>query len=260
MARIKGIAVKKEHGQHFLRDKSVVKHMLDQVTIAKSCVFEIGCGDGFLTRAILSRPITRLWVFEIDPEWATLVQQSIIDTRLQIFQQDFLTADWSRFQPHAPWTVLANLPYHVTFPILSKFVEHRQLLKEGVIMVQEEVAQKIVKQEGRGYGYVSLYFQYYFEWQLLTKVPPTAFEPPPKIYSRLLYFKPRPNLVPIAREKEFWAFIKHSFAYPRRTLRNNLKQTHLPLTKIDERILSLRAQQLGMPDFLAVWSALLEQM
>ena len=87
--------------------------------------------------------------------------------------------------------MLANLPYQVTFPILHNFQKNRHLLKEGVIMIQEEVAEKILKTSGRGYGYPSLFFQRYFTWKKLDKVPPTAFFPPPKVDSRLLYFKPR---------------------------------------------------------------------
>ena len=86
-------------------------------------------------------------------------------------------------------------------------------------MIQEEVAQKIVKTSGRGYGFPSLFFQHYFEWKLLEKVPPGAFFPPPKVYSRLLYFKPKKMLQQIPDEAEFWEFIKHCFAQPRRTLK-----------------------------------------
>lgn len=257
MVRVQGIKLKKQHGQNFLRDQSVVNHMLSQVHLDKNTnVFEIGCGDGFLTRSILQKPIARLWAFEIDPEWAAYIQQKISDPRLTVYEQDFLETRADFFVQDQPWTVLSNLPYHVTFPILFRFVEYASMLREGVVMVQEEVAQKIVQQEGRGYGYISLYMQYHFEWKLLNKVPPSAFEPPPKIYSRLLYFKPRTERIPIKDETRFWAFIKYAFAYPRRTLRNNLKQTHLPLTKIDERILSLRAQQMKMADFLALWKLL----
>ena len=66
-----GIQLKKGYGQHFLRDQSVVDKMIAQVTLTpETSVFEIGCGDGFLTKSILQTPIRRLWVFEIDPEWA----------------------------------------------------------------------------------------------------------------------------------------------------------------------------------------------
>ncbi|MFT6765937.1 MAG: 16S rRNA (adenine1518-N6/adenine1519-N6)-dimethyltransferase, partial [Alteromonas naphthalenivorans] len=167
---------------------------------------------------------------------------------------DFLAVDLEVLKPHAPWTVLSNLPYHLTFPILHRLQASREYLSEGILMMQEEVAQKIVKKGGRGYGYVSLFFQYYFDWDLLVKVPPTAFYPQPKVFSRLIKFKTKQNVKPIPEEKEFWRFIKTCFANPRRTLRNNLMQTHIELDTISEDLLKLRSQQMTMSDFLKLWN------
>ncbi len=153
MARTGDIRLKKKYGQHFLRDRHVTQTMIDAVALdEQTCVLEIGCGDGFLTRAILQTPVARLWVFEIDPEWAAYVRKELPDERLTVFEEDVLRADLSRLESHAPWTVLANLPYQVTFPILYRLHEYRHLLREGVVMMQEEVAQKIIKTSGRGYG------------------------------------------------------------------------------------------------------------
>ena len=153
MASTAGIAVKKQFGQHFLREQWVVKEITHAVALDKeSSVFEIGCGDGFLTEAILAEPLARLWIFEIDPEWAQYVTQKYgSDTRLVMHEANILDVDFSVFEQHAPWTLLANLPYQITFPLLHLFQKNRAYLKEGVIMVQEEVAQKIVKTSGRGY-------------------------------------------------------------------------------------------------------------
>ena len=158
---------------------------MDQVVLTpQSSVFEIGCGDGFLTRTILKSPLERLWIFEIDEDWVNYVKNEIKDERMTVFHENVLDVDFKRLEPHAPWTLLANLPYQVTFPILHMLQRNIALFKEGVIMVQEEVAQKIVKTHGRGYGHPSLFFQHYFEWRILKQVPPQAFLPPPKVYSR----------------------------------------------------------------------------
>ena len=237
-----------------MRDTRIVHNMIFAVEITKdTSIFEIGCGDGFLTQYILDTPAQRLLVFEIDPDWAHYVQEKFKDERLTVNLENFLDIDFSLLEEHKPWTVLANLPYQVTFPILHRFQEHRHLLKEGVIMIQEEVAQKIVKTKGRGYGYPSLFFQHYFEWKLLDKVPPTSFHPAPKVFSRTLYFKPRAEVVHIPEEDKFWKFIKYCFQQPRRTLKNNLMHTHYKIDKIPEAMLALRAQELSMKDLLAVW-------
>src|SRR3989338_6086620 len=147
--RASGIVLKKHHGQYFLRDRSVTFDMLCAVDVKNKSVIEIGCGDGFLTREILGQPIERLWIFEIDTQWATKVQNDYPDARMRMFCGDFLTVDLTILKPHAPWTVLANLPYHITFPILYKLHEQRDLIECSVLMMQEEVAQKIAKTRGR---------------------------------------------------------------------------------------------------------------
>lgn len=254
MAQSHGISIKKHYGQHFLRDQKVVEHMLEQVHLTdRDNVLEIGCGDGFLTREIIKHTFAHFWVFEIDPQWADFVKKSVSDKRLTIFVDNILDVNFSGLEPYKPWTILSNLPYQITFPLLHLFYKNKELIKEGVIMVQEEVAQKIVKKSGRGYGFQSLFFQHFFEWKLLQKVSPTAFLPPPKVYSRLLYFKPKKEPMPIPKEEQFWEFIKQCFLQPRRTLKNNLMQLHYEISKIPAEVLSLRAQQMNMQDFLEIW-------
>ena len=258
MTQVKGIFLKKKHGQNFLRDQSVIDHMLEHVDLNnQSSVFEIGCGDGFLTRSILQKPIARLWIFEIDPEWAHYVRSTYPDKRMRMLIENVLDADFSALEPHKPWTLLANLPYHVTFPILHKLVENRALLKEGVIMVQEEVAQKIVGTRGREYGFPSLYFQHFFDWKLLNKIKPGAFVPPPKVDSRLLYLKPKTTLDQIENEPDFWNFIKACFKQPRRMLKNNLEHLY-DISAVPTTTLQLRAQQMSKQELQQLWSLVKE--
>jgi 16S rRNA (adenine1518-N6/adenine1519-N6)-dimethyltransferase len=253
-----GIELKKKHGQNFLKERSYIDRMIDAVYLDNRInVMEIGCGEGILTQGILQGPCKQLKVFEIDPEWADFVQNLYgSDKRLAVILQNVLDANWDLLTDQGPWVLLANLPYHVTFPILYKVYKYRQIFNEGVIMVQEEVAQKIVKSGGRDYGYTSLFFQHYFTWKLLDKVPPGAFFPPPKVFSRLVYFAPKKEVVAIKKEEEFWKFIKLCFGQPRRTLQNNLKTSHFDLTRLDQEILLKRGQQLSMEDLLNIWDIL----
>ncbi len=256
--RSQGISLKKQFGQHFLRDLDVVKTMLGAINSCGKNVFEIGCGDGFLTREIVKQKVARLWVFEIDQEWASFVAKECSGyPEVTVFHENFLDVADNRFEDGAPWILFSNLPYQVTFPILRKIYHNRSFVKEGVVMVQEEVAQKIVKKEGRGYGYISLFFQHYFEWELLIKISPAAFFPPPSVYSRLLRFKVKEAPLEIEQEERFWKFIKMCFLQPRRTLRNNIDTSLYSLEKISEQYLELRAQQMTMSDFLTVWGGLL---
>jgi len=261
MAFVANIQLKKKFGQHFLTQRWVVDHAIEKVELNQdSSVLEIGGGAGFLTRAILEQKIARLWVFEIDQAWANYLKKELSKDielgRFQVFEQDFLQIDLKVLAQHQPWTVLANLPYNVSFPILEIFVRNRHLFKEGVVMVQEEVAQKIVKTSGRGYGAISLFFQYYCAWQLLDKIPPTAFNPPPKVFSRLIYFKPYGQVAPIPDEVAFWKFVRMCFKFPRRMLRNNLAQTHYNWQQLPEATLLLRAQQMDISKFLEIWQVI----
>ncbi len=252
------LPIKKRFGQHFLRQQWVLDEITQAICLdGRSSVVEIGCGDGVLTQAILTYPIARLWVFEIDIDWVNYVSDMIKDARLKVFHENILDSDLTNLQPHTPWVLLANLPYQVTFPILNIIQRNRDIIQEGVIMVQEEVAQKLLKKGGRGYGYISLFFSHYFSWKQLSKVPPTAFLPPPKVNSRLLHFKAVAEPPLIVRETEFWKFIKICFQQPRRTLKNNLAQTHLANhSAIAPSILGLRAQQLSFEQLLDLWNTI----
>ncbi len=254
-----GIDLKKVYGQHFLREQDVVDNMLDAVTLDEnSSVFEIGCGDGFLTKSILEKSIARLWIFEIDKSWADYVLEKYKDSRMTMINSDILDIKFDIFNEYKPWILLANLPYQITFPLIYKLIEYNNilgnLLKEGVVMVQEEVAQKIVQEGGRGYGFNSLYLQHFFDWKLLDKIAPTAFYPPPRIYSRLLYFKPKKNIENIPDEKGFWIFIQRSFSQPRRNLKNNLKPFHYNLENVSEETLNLRGQQMNKEELVSLWN------
>jgi 16S rRNA (adenine1518-N6/adenine1519-N6)-dimethyltransferase len=254
-----GVVLKKKYGQHFLQDPAYIQRMLSKVTLDQtSCVLEIGCGEGALTKEILKLPIKKVWVFEIDEQWIDVTNKTCnYDERLTIFHEDILQANLSKLQEEKTWILIANLPYNITFPILHVLHQYKNVISNGVIMIQEEVAQKIVKTSGRGYGYPSLFFQHYFHWKLMEKVPPTVFYPPPKVHSRFLSFQTRVDHPVIEQEDEFWKFIKMCFHQPRRTLRNNLMQSHYDLSKFSDELLQKRAQQLAMQDFLSMWKLLI---
>lgn len=254
-----GIELKKKFGQHFLHDQFFIDQVIRKIPFTQGMnVFEIGCGEGVLTKAIAEQPLlNKLQVFEIDPEWANLVKTDLqADPRVAVCETNILDINLNEFFQGEKWVLLANLPYCITFPILHLLQKSSAVVTEGVIMIQEEVAQKILQTSGRGYGYPSLFFQHYFDWQLMDKVPPTAFFPPPKVFSRLLYFKTKENPEVIINEEGFWKFIKACFLQPRRTLKNNLQQSKYGTQPFTDELLQKRAQELSMQDFLTIWKTL----
>ena len=239
---------KKALGQHFLRKQSVVDNMISRVKITDQ-VMEIGCGDGFLTEAILKQtPCKGLLCYEIDHQWADIVKENIRDPRLTIKVENILDAEFDDQKR----IILANLPYQITFPILFMIQRNKHLFPEGVIMVQEEVAQKLVAKRGKKYSATSIFLQHHFNLELMEKIPPGAFEPPPKVHSRLVYFSTK-NEPPL--DEEFWKFLKLLFKQPRRTIENNIKTTHLDLAKFPSDLLKKRAQELSIDEFIEIWSA-----
>jgi 16S rRNA (adenine1518-N6/adenine1519-N6)-dimethyltransferase len=249
---------KKHFGQHFLRKHTVVNNMIRRVKVdAETSVMEIGCGDGFLSRAILEQTkCKKLHIYEIDPEWASYVEKHIDDQRLSVNLANFLDVDLSPLYVEKPFVLLANLPYQVTFPIMFTLQRNRELFQEGVVMVQEEVAQKIVATRGRGYGATSLFLQHYFDFELMEKVEPEAFTPPPKVFSRLLYFKPKKEIEAIENEEKFWKFIKVCFKAPRQMIRNNLKASQYDIELVPEEFGRLRAQQISFEQLRELWNLL----
>lgn len=255
---------KKSLGQHFLRKKSIVEEMVQKVanSTKDAIVLEIGCGDGFLTEQILAKSgCQKLICLEIDQHWATVVQEKFgSDKRLQVENVDALNADWQSFYDgKKPMVLLANLPYNVSFPILRKLCQYKDIFSNGVVMVQEEVAQRIVATKGRDLGFISLFLQRFFDFGLMTKIGPEAFCPPPKIDSRLVYFEPKTENFTINDEEAFWKFIKASFSSPRRMIKNNLKGFNFDQKIIDEKAGLLRAQQMNFEQFLDIWNNVSKQ-
>jgi 16S rRNA (adenine1518-N6/adenine1519-N6)-dimethyltransferase len=246
---------KKKFGQNFLKDHSVVDTMIDRVEIdASTNIMEIGAGAGFLTKAILEQTkCKRLVSFEIDEEWYMELQRTIADSRFDLRLTDVLDLDWNELEELAPMVMLANLPYQISFPVLFRIQRHKHLFREGVVMLQEEVAQKLVATHGRSFSQVTLFLKHHFEFELLCKIGPEAFSPPPKVCSRLVHFKPRLKTEPIKNEERFWKFVKSAFAHPRQTLRKNLKHAGYDINKISEESLKLRSQQMTFDDFLELW-------
>lgn len=251
---------KKFLGQHFLRKQSVVDNMISAVQFEENHgIVEIGCGDGFLTKSLLKQTKSPVRCYEIDKEWGNFVKKEVNDERFNLLLENVLEADWSLIDSTRPWVILANLPYQITFPILFKIIEHKHLFTEGVVMIQEEVAQKIVSTHGRGYGVTPLRMQYHFEeLRLLDKVEPGAFLPPPSIFSRLLYFKPRKKMEVIPDEEGFWKFLGICFRSPRQNFRNNIKGTKYPISIFSEKELKLRSQQMSWDDFMNLWKRIID--
>ena len=213
-------------GQHFLTRKST----LDRIAAA-ACgertplVVEIGAGRGALTESLLERA-DKVAAIEVDPVLVHYLRQKFRDAlaagRLILVESDILKTDLSQW---GPAVIAGNLPYYITSPILERLFAAGASWKLAVILVQAEVASRIVAEPGRrDYGYLSVMVQAQARAERLFEVPRAAFRPPPKVDSAVVRLEPRDAAAGFGIKdlQLFLKFAGNCFRYKRKTLRNNL--------------------------------------
>jgi 16S rRNA (adenine1518-N6/adenine1519-N6)-dimethyltransferase len=209
-------------GQHFLVRHSILERIAESICPQKcETVIEIGPGRGALTSHLLARA-ERVIAIEIDPVLVEYLRAEFRDAPgLTLVAADVLKADLTQW---GPATVVGNLPYYITSPILEQTLALGPLLHQAVFLVQKEVAERLVARPGsRDYGYLSVQTQIRSAPELLFTVPAGAFRPPPKVDSAVVRLTPRtdPELGYLDREA-FLRFVGLCFRHKRKTIRNNL--------------------------------------
>lgn len=180
-------------GQHFLRDRRVTESIVAALPPDPPRVLEVGPGRGALTRLLLQR-FGSVRAIELDAALArSLARNLAFPPGLEVLGDDALAADLDALGAGGPWQVAANLPYSVGTPILRRLLLRPDLFPSVVVMVQLEVAERIVAPAGeRSRGLLTLETEGYAEAELLFSVPPRCFEPPPRVTSAVLRLRPRP--------------------------------------------------------------------
>ena len=216
-------------GQNFLTDDRARHAIADALgDVRERTVIEIGPGRGAITEILATRA-KRLIAIELDRELAPALAQRYADQpNVEVIEIDVLQADLSSLIPAGETAdVIGNLPYYITSDILLKLFAAGStgLLSRAVVMMQREVAERVSAAPGvRDYGLLSATAQMNAQVELLFTLPPSAFSPPPEVYSSVLrlHFAPRfseLNVDPAGFER----FLKQSFAQKRKTLENNLR-------------------------------------
>ncbi|MEM6264657.1 MAG: 16S rRNA (adenine(1518)-N(6)/adenine(1519)-N(6))-dimethyltransferase RsmA [Bacteroidota bacterium] len=239
---------KKYLGQHFLRNEDIALRIVDALTAAPDDqVVEIGPGEGVLTKYLFDK-YPNLSLVEVDPDAVTFITQRF-DPPPVIFHEDILT--WA-IGEHLSLNafLIGNLPYNISSPIFFRILENRQHIQEGVFMIQKEVAERICAGPGsKTYGILSVLIGHYYEVEMVLKVRPGAFRPPPKVDSAVIRMKRKDQqeAVPFSDLKHV---VKSAFGQRRKTLRNALKG--IPLADFPEKaeLLSKRAEQLDIQTFV----------
>lgn len=237
---------KQSLGQNFLKDPNIIQNIADAVCNDKAfAVVEIGGGTGALTEALLRR-FPDLTVIEIDGRAVELLREKF--PHLNILHQDVLKVDWIALSETLgkPLVIVGNLPYYITSQILFGMFAAKSVIKEAVVMMQLEVADRLIAvARTKAYGILAVQTQLISIPQKLFKVSPNVFYPKPEVWSAVirLTFKETESFPPNLTE-----VIRTAFNQRRKTLRNSLSK----FGTLPEAVASKRAEELSPQDFVTL--------
>ncbi|HHY45692.1 MAG TPA: 16S rRNA (adenine(1518)-N(6)/adenine(1519)-N(6))-dimethyltransferase RsmA [Firmicutes bacterium] len=267
------IRPKKRFGQHFLKDRQYIKVILDAARLSTDdVVLEIGPGTGVLTGELVTRA-GHVVAVEIDRELAAFLKERFASfSNLEVICADILTLSLTDILGFAikkgrRCKVVANLPYYITTPVIAALLNKRELFELLVVMVQEEVADRMVAQPGtKEYGAFSIMVQFYSEAEVMAHVPRGAFHPVPKVNSAVVRLKLRARpAVSVVSEAVFFDVVRAGFGKRRKMLRNALLGSDLGLCpgRVDKAFdiagipPTRRAEQLTLEEFGRLADALI---
>jgi 16S rRNA (adenine1518-N6/adenine1519-N6)-dimethyltransferase len=214
---------KKSLGQHFLVDEQVVHDIAVGLDLrSDDTVIEIGAGQGILTRELTSKAC-RVVAVELDDVLAERLREEFDGTNVEVVHGDALEMSPATLLGDDDAYVLAgNLPYNIAQPLLRQYLETHPQPRYMVVMLQSEVADSIVAEPGR-MSLLSVAVQLYGKPQLLFRVPPTAFRPPPKVNSAVVRIDVAKELrVRVDDTEAFFDLVRAGFSTRRKQLRNSL--------------------------------------
>lgn len=233
-------------GQHFLRSPGIIEKIAEAVCpVREPLVIEIGPGEGVLTQALSPRT-DRLVAIELDGNLIPGLRHRFPNA--EIVHADVLETDLKQWGPAA---VAGNLPYYITSPTIGHVLEMGSLLLHAVLMMQREVADRLVAQPGsRDFGFLTVATQARAHVEFLFPVPKGAFAPPPKVESAVVRLTP----LTLSAPDGFLNFASLCFRHKRKTLRNNLAAHYPGIRELPEG--ALRAEQLSLENLKALFGRL----
>jgi len=260
-----GAKAHKALGQNFLTDDRVIQEIVvASIKDPAVPVVEIGPGLGVLTR-VLAAEAQKVWAVELDRAKLALLHRELQGLPVEILNMDALKLDLREIWGENKGVLVGNLPYYITSPLLMHFLEQKESLQSMIVMVQKEVADRLVaKPGGKDYGILSIATQLSAQPEKIMEVPPKAFWPAPKVTSAVVRFHLRPYPGFRVQEKDFFRVVKASFSQRRKTLGNSLSGGLSVDKKIVSQILGQagideqrRAETLSIEEFQAVTEAYL---
>ena len=225
------IIVKKQYGQNFLLDDNILKNIVKSAELKKDTnVIEIGPGLGFLTN-YLQQATTNVLCYEIDEQMVEHLNE--LNYNISIINDDFLKRNLNKdfkniFDNSNNITLVANLPYYITTPILLKVLEETTRIDKMIVMMQTEVAKRLCgKPSTKDYNALSVLIQYFTNPRILFNVSPKSFFPEPNVESSVVMIEKKEEpLLEVENLDFFLKFNRNIFAQRRKTLYNNIQKAY----------------------------------
>ncbi len=242
--------LKKSLGQHFLTDKTVCERILAQLQqFPMERLVEVGPGAGALTEYIYKLPSAEFKAIELDTEKVNYLLHTYPELNGKLINEDFLE---TAIPFEENFTLVGNFPYNISTQIVFKVLDWKQNVPLMIGMFQKEVAERIAaKPHSKAYGILSVLAQAFYDVTYLFDVPPSAFNPPPKVDSGVIMFKRKDKFPDMASEKSFYHIVKMAFGQRRKMLRNPLKP-YFTTTQLEDSIFTKRAENLTYEDYAAL--------
>jgi len=247
------VRAKKHLGQHFLKDENIAKKIADSlIENTYNDVLEIGPGMGILTKYLLEKDFTT-HAIEIDTESVEYLKAHYLNLANRIISKDFLKLNLDDFFDNKPIAIIGNFPYNISSQIVFKTIENKHRIPEFSGMFQKEVAKRITEKPGsKVYGIISVLTQAFYSTEYLFTVPPSAFNPPPKVESGVIRLIRKENYTLPVDEKLFFKVVKTAFNQRRKTIRNSLKTLNLSDKLREDAIFAQRPEQLSVQEFISL--------
>ena len=245
------IEPKKALGQHFLVDRNYCRRIVHFAGISKNdTVLEIGPGTGQLTNELL-KTAGYVIVVEFDRQLVPLLRKrwsGPAAKRLQIVEGDILEVSLPRLLPRKGIHLVANLPYNIATLIIKKMTEISDWFQSLTVMVQREVAERILAPcHDRNHGYFSVFVQYHYQLERGFHVPPGAFSPLPGVVSTVLKLTPCVADAGAAGWARLDPIVSRSFRHPRKTLFNNLRSLPIASEQLEEALSACKIDRSRRP-------------
>jgi 16S rRNA (adenine1518-N6/adenine1519-N6)-dimethyltransferase len=251
---------KQSLGQNFLRDENIARKIVAAVAPQPNdIVLEIGPGEGALTKYLVSS-CRRLIVVDIDERVIRRMQATYPKGEVEILHRDFLETDLASLRSGAAkLRIVGNIPYNITTPILFHILDHRDHVQDATLMMQREVARRLIAQpKTKDYGILAVFCQLFTRVRLLFDVSPTCFFPVPGVTSSVvqLHMREQPSHT-LADEEFFRAMVRSVFGKRRKTLRNSLKYFLEQVPELPSSFdLSQRPEELSIAQLVALANVL----